>query len=56
MAKLYHHPLCPHSRFVRIVLAEFGIEPELIEERIFDRRRDFLMLNPAGLTPVSSIR
>jgi glutathione S-transferase len=52
MAKLYHHPLCPHSRFVRCVLAEFGIEPELIEERTFDRRREFLMLNPAGVTPV----
>src|ERR1700691_2586747 len=52
MATLYHHPLCPHSRFVRIVLAEFGIEPELVEERAFERRRNFLALNPAGLTPV----
>ena len=52
MAKLYHHPLCPLSRFVRLVLAEYGIEPELIEERAFERRRDFLMLNPAGQTPV----
>jgi glutathione S-transferase len=26
MAKLYHHPLCPLSRFVRLVLAEYGIE------------------------------
>lgn len=52
MAQLYHHPLCPHSRFVRSVLAEFGIEPELIEERPFDRRREFLALNPAGQTPV----
>ncbi|HWG04466.1 MAG TPA: glutathione S-transferase family protein [Beijerinckiaceae bacterium] len=52
MAKLYHHPLCPHSRFVRLVLSEFGIEPELIEERAFERRRDFLALNPAGTTPV----
>lgn len=52
MAQLYHHPLCPHSRFVRLVLAEFGIEPELIEERIFERRRAFLLLNPAGRTPV----
>lgn len=52
MAKLYHHPLCPLSRFVRLVLAEYGIEPELIEERTFERRREFLMLNPAGQTPV----
>ena len=52
MTELYHHPLCPHSRFVRLVLAEFGIEPTLIEERSFERRTDFLMLNPAGTTPV----
>ena len=52
MATLYHHPLCPHSRFVRIVLAEFGMEPQLMEERAFERRRDFLALNPAGTTPL----
>ena len=52
MAQLYHHPLCPHSRFVRIILSEFGIEPELIEERPYDRRREFLALNPSGQTPV----
>ena len=52
MTELYHHPLCPQSRFVRLVLGEFGIEPELVEERASDRRTDFLMLNPAGTTPV----
>jgi glutathione S-transferase len=52
MAQLYHLPLCPHSRFIRIALGEYGIEPELIEERTFERREGFLALNPAGLTPV----
>ena len=52
MAVLYHHPMCPHSRFVRLVLAEFGMDVELVEERVFERRRDFLTLNPAGTTPV----
>jgi glutathione S-transferase len=52
MAKLHHHPLCPHSRFVRAALAEYGMEPELIEERPFERREGFLRLNPAGATPV----
>ena len=33
MPTLYHHPLCPHSRFVRLILAEYGIETTLIEER-----------------------
>ncbi len=52
MPILYHHPLCPHSRFVRLLLGEFGVEPELIEEKIFERREEFLLLNPAGQTPV----
>ena len=52
MVKLYHHPLDPHSRFVRLVLAEHGVEPVLIEERAFERRREFLVLNAAGTTPV----
>ena len=52
MPKLYHHPLDPLSRFVRLLLAEYGIEAELEEERAFERRRDFLLMNPAGTTPV----
>jgi glutathione S-transferase len=52
MAILYHYPFCPHSRFVRLVLAEMGMEPELREERPWERRREFLMLTPAGTTPV----
>jgi glutathione S-transferase len=52
MTDLYHYPLCPHSRYIRLVLGELGIEPNLIEERAFERRQDFLMMNPAGQTPV----
>src|SRR4029077_17704932 len=52
MATLHHHPICPHSRFVRLVLGEMGIEVELKEERVWERRREFLALNPAGTTPV----
>jgi glutathione S-transferase len=54
MITLYHHPFCPHSRFIRLVLAEFGVEPALVEERPWERRREFLLLNPAGSTPVLS--
>jgi glutathione S-transferase len=54
MISLYHHAFCPHSRFVRLALGEFGIEPELIEERPWERRRDFLLLNAEGVTPVMS--
>lgn len=52
MAVLYHHPFCPYSRFARLVLAEMGIEADLIEEKVWERREGFLALNPAGTTPV----
>src|SRR5687767_7165491 len=52
MLTLYHHPFCPHSRFVRLALAEHGIESHLVEERVWERRKDFLILNPAATTPV----
>jgi glutathione S-transferase len=54
MATLHHHPICPQSRFIRLVLGEIGLEVELKEERVWERRREFLMLNPAGTTPVLS--
>ena len=52
MVTLHHHPLCPQSRFVRLFLGEYGIDPQLIEERPFERRQDYLLLDPAGETPV----
>ena len=52
MLTLFHHPFCPHSRFVRLALGEIGLQARPIEERTWERRQDFLILNPAGTTPV----
>jgi glutathione S-transferase len=52
MLTLFHHPICPQSRFVRLVLEEYGLPVRLVEERVWERRQDFLALNPAGTTPV----
>lgn len=52
MLKLFHHPLCPFSRTVRLAFAELKLDVELVEERPWERRRDFLVLNPAGGLPV----
>jgi len=52
MLTLFHHPFCPHSRFIRLALGEYGLEHTLVEERVWDRREEFLLLNPAGQTPV----
>ena len=52
MYTLFHHPFCPHSRFIRLVLGEHGLDLRLVEERAWERREAFLALNPAGATPV----
>ena len=52
MLTLFHHPFCPHSRFVRLSLDELSLAPRLVEERPWERRAEFLKLNPAGTTPV----
>src|SRR6202044_3346496 len=52
MLTLFHHPICPHSRFVRLALEEYGLPPRLVEERVWERREEFLQLNPAATTPV----
>jgi glutathione S-transferase len=52
MLTLFHHPFCPHSRFARLILAEHGLAVRAVEERTWERREEFLALNPAGTTPV----
>lgn len=52
MRRLYHLWLDPFSRKVRLFLAEKNLPFELKLEKIWERRNDFLMLNPAGEVPV----
>jgi glutathione S-transferase len=52
MLTLFQHPLSPLSRYVRLILNEYGIELRLVEERFWERREEFLLLNPAGEIPV----
>ncbi|WP_102225831.1 FtsZ-binding protein FzlA [Acidimangrovimonas sediminis] len=52
MNRLFHSPLSPFCRKVRLVLAEKRIEVELIEERYWEQTPDFLRRNPAGKVPV----
>jgi glutathione S-transferase len=55
MATLYHVPLSPFCRKVRLSLAEKRVECELIEERYWEQDPDFLRRNPAGKVPVLKI-
>jgi glutathione S-transferase len=52
MLTLFQQTLCPLSRFVRLSLAEYGLEARLVEEKFWERREEFLELNPAGTIPV----
>lgn len=49
---LYHFPLSAPSRIVRLALAEKRLEFDLRVERAWERRVEFLTLNPAGEVPV----
>ena len=52
MIRLFHYPLSAPSRFIRLVLAECEATPELVEERLWERRQEFLAMNPAATLPV----
>ena len=51
-ARLFHVPLSPFCRKVRLSLAEKKIEVELVEERYWEQDADFLRRNPAAKVPV----
>ena len=52
MWTLYHTWLSPFSRRVRVVLAEKKLDFDLVLERTWERRREFLALNPTGEVPL----
>ena len=52
MARLFHVPLSPFCRKVRLSLAEKKVEVELVEERYWEQDPDFMRRNPAGKVPV----
>ncbi|WP_343080328.1 glutathione S-transferase family protein [Ostreiculturibacter nitratireducens] len=55
MTRLYHVPLSPFCRKVRLTLAEKKVEVELVEERYWEQSPEFLRRNPAGKVPVLKI-
>ena len=52
MRLLYQYWLSPFSRKVRIALKEKGLDFEPAVEKYWERRPDFMALNPAGQVPV----
>jgi glutathione S-transferase len=52
MPRLYHFALDPYSRRLRLALAEYGVDAQLVEEKPWAPSAQLLQLNPAGLSPV----
>jgi glutathione S-transferase len=52
MLTLYHRPMSAGSRAVRLMLGEYGLDTKLSEEHLWERRPEFLALNPACTVPV----
>ena len=55
MIRLYHSPLSPFCRKVRLTMAEKKLEVELVEERYWEQNPEFMRRNPAGKVPVLRI-
>ena len=51
MRYLHHIPLSPYSRKVRLVLSEKRLPFELRLEKVWERRPEYLEINPAGTVP-----
>jgi glutathione S-transferase len=52
MWQLYQFTLCPFTRKVRTLLGEKDVGYELVKEMPWDRRDEFVDMNPTGQTPV----
>ena len=55
MCCLYHLPLSPFCRKIRLVLSEKKLDVDLLEEPVWEKRLDFVRLNPASQVPVLKI-
>ena len=52
MLTLYHSPLIPTCRKIRLMMREKNLEHTLVAEEFWTRRIDFFALNPGGEVPV----
>lgn len=52
MLTLYHTPLSPSCRKLRLMLKEKSLAHQLVNEEFWARRVEFFALNPAGDVPV----
>lgn len=51
MRTLYHYPLCPFSRKIRLILAEKKLDFDVENEKFWERREAYLAINTSGQVP-----
>lgn len=52
MRTLYHYPVCPFSRKIRLILAEKKLDFTAEIERFWEMRPEFVQMNPASQVPI----
>jgi glutathione S-transferase len=52
MINFFHYPICPISRQIRVYLKELNLEVDIIKESYWERREEFVKINPASTVPV----
>ncbi|RCL00242.1 MAG: glutathione S-transferase [Candidatus Tokpelaia sp. JSC188] len=52
MLTLFHHPMSSASRYIRLLLSEYGVATQLIVEYEWQKRYKFRTVNLAGTIPV----
>ncbi|WP_394691308.1 glutathione S-transferase family protein [Hoeflea sp.] len=52
MPVLYHHTVSSASRFIRLCFGEVDYAADLVEELPWEKRPEFIKINPAGTLPV----
>ena len=54
--RLYHYPICPFSRKIRIILHEKEIDYVEVIENFWEKRDKFCIINPTGMVPFLAIK
>ena len=52
MLTLFHNSMSAGSRAVRLAMNELEVDAKLVEEHVWERREEFLTINPAATVPV----
>ncbi len=52
VVNFFHYPICPISRQIRVYLKELNLEVNVIKEAYWERRENFIKINPASTVPV----